>query len=148
MTTSSPDLRRWFLLNRREVEKQFFLPAGDLKEVVILDGLDLLPDESSLRIRGHDLHGPLPEIILPIDFSGRYETFERLRREAVKLCTVVRFRRELADTFAGAFFLPPTRVGSRCVAGIQWKGRTVLVESRNFMDAHHRLWKEAVRRFM
>jgi len=45
------DLSRWFRLNRREFERQFGLPAIDSKEIVVLDGIDLLPEQSSFRIR-------------------------------------------------------------------------------------------------
>jgi len=89
------DLSRWFHLNRREFERQFTLPAVELKEIIALDGLELLPEESSVRICSHDLHGPLPEIIVDLDITDRLGAFNRLGSEAVKLCAIVRLRREL-----------------------------------------------------
>ena len=59
---------------------------------------------------------------------------------------MVRIRRELADTFPGVSFLPPTMLDSRCAAGVQWEGRTVLPEAPDFMGAYHRLWRKAVNR--
>jgi len=35
-----------------------------------------------------------------------------------------------------------------CVAGLQWHGRTALAEAEDFVQAYHRLWKRAVRRFL
>ncbi len=142
------DLTAWFRLNRREVERQFALSAVDLKEIVTLDGIDVLPDESWLRIRSHDLYGPLPEIIFPVDPADRHTTFACLQREPVKLCTVARYRRELEDIFRGASFLPPTKRDTQCVVGIRWQTRAVLAEAPDFMDAYHTLWREAVERFM
>ncbi len=52
------DLPRWFNLNRREFERQFALPAIELKEIVFLDDIDLLPEESSVKVRSHDLTSP------------------------------------------------------------------------------------------
>ena len=45
-------------------------------------------------------------------------------------------------------FLPPTRVDGNCVVGLQWHGRTVLAEAEDFVQAYHRLWRKAVRRFL
>ena len=142
------DLSRWFNLNRREFERQFSLPAVELKEVIALDAIDLLPEQSSIKIRSHDLHGPLPEILIQVDPADRLGTFDRVEREAVKLCTISRLRRDLVEAFSGAFFLPPTRLDGRCVAGLQWEGRTVLAVGSDFVEAYHRLWRRAVRRFL
>jgi len=67
---------------------------------------------------------------------------------AVMLCTISRLRRELEDAFSGASFLPPTTLEGKCVAGLQWHGRTVFAEAADFMHAYHRLWRHAVRRFL
>jgi hypothetical protein len=142
------DLPRWFNLNRREFERHFALPAVELKEIVALDEIDLLPDTSSIKVRSHDLHGPLPEIILQVDPTDRLGAFEALGREVVKLCVISRLRWELEEAFSGASFLPPTRMDDKSVAGLQWHGRTVLAEGEDFVRAHHRLWRHAVRRFL
>lgn len=36
------ELPRWFRINHREIERQFALSAIDLKEIIALDGMDLL----------------------------------------------------------------------------------------------------------
>jgi hypothetical protein len=91
------DLPQWFHLNRREFERQFAVPALELKEIVTLDGIELLPEQSSIKILSHDLHGSLPEII--IYAADRLGTFDRLGREATKLCAISRLRRELVEVF-------------------------------------------------
>jgi hypothetical protein len=68
------------------------------------------------------------------------------QREA--LCAITRLRRELEEAFSGSTFLPPTRMDGKCVAGLQWHGRTVLAEGEDFVQAYHRLWRRAVRRFL
>ena len=57
-------------------------------------------------------------------------------------------RHDLAETFPGTSFLPPTLMGERCVVGIQWEGRTVLAEGGDFVQAYHRLWRHTIRRFL
>ena len=52
------------------------------------------------------------------------------------------------EAFSGTTFLPPTRLDGKCVAGLQWHGRTVLAEGEGFVQAYHRLWRKAVRRFL
>jgi hypothetical protein len=129
------DLPRWFNLNHREFERQFALPAVELKEIAALDATELLPEKSSIKICSHELHGPLPEIIAQVDPADRLGTFDAMRREAVKLCVISRLRRELVEAFSGASFLPPTRMDDKCVAGLQWHGRTVLTEAADFVQA-------------
>jgi len=107
----------------------------------------LLPDNSSIKVRSNDLHGPLPEISIHVDPADRLGTFDRLGREAVKLCTISRLRQELEEAFSGASFLPPTRLDDRCVAGLHWEGRTFLAVGSAFVEAYHWLWRRAVRRF-
>jgi hypothetical protein len=117
------DLPHWFNLNRRELERQFALPAVELKEIVALDALELLPEQSSIIVRSHDLYGPLPEVIVSVNATDRLGALDGLGSEAVKLCTISRLRRELVDAFSGASFLPPTRMDGNCVAGLQWHGQ-------------------------
>ena len=83
----------------------------------------------------------------PEDFREKASS-GRLMTAAVMLCTISRLRRELEDAFSGASFLPPTTLEGKCVAGLQWHGRTVFAEAADFMHAYHRLWRHAVRRFL
>ncbi len=135
-------------LNRREFERQFVLPAVELKEIVALDSIELLPEESSIRVRSRDLHGPLPVVIVQVDAADRLGALDRIGREAVKLCAISRLRREPDDAFSGSTFLPPTRMDGKCLAGLQWRGRTVLAEVGESVQAYHRLRRKAVRRLL
>jgi len=90
----------------------------------------------------------LPEIIVQLDAADRLGTFDRLGREAAKLCAISRLRRELVEAFLAATFLPPTRLDGRCVAGLQWERRTILAVGSDFVEAYQRLWRRAVRRFL
>jgi hypothetical protein len=105
---------------------------------------------SSARSRDicHDLHAPLSEILLQVDAADRLGTFDRLGREATKMCVISRLRRELEEAFSGTTFLPPTRVDGKCVTGLQWRGRTILAVGSDLVEAYHRLWRRAVRRFL
>ncbi len=51
----------------------------------------------------------------------------------MKLCTFPRLRRELKEAFSGSTFLPPTTLDGKCVAGLQWHGRSVLAEGGDFV---------------
>jgi hypothetical protein len=95
------ELPQWFRLNRRELEQQFAIPAVELKEIL-----------------SHDLHGPLPEILIHVNAADRLGAFDRLGREVTKMCVISRLRRELDEAFSGTTFLPPTRLDGRCVAGM------------------------------
>ena len=48
-------------LRPEKIEKEFVQVAIDLKDVIVLDGVELLPANRFL-IRSHDLYGPLPAI--------------------------------------------------------------------------------------
>ncbi len=86
------DASRWFTLNHPGLERQFALPAVELKEIVTLDGIDLLPEQSAIKVGSHDLHGPLPEIVVQVDVADRLSALDLLGREAVKLCAISRLR--------------------------------------------------------
>jgi len=82
------------------VEKTFLDCVMDLKEVIILDGIDILPDSSGFRVRSHDLYGPLPEVVVR-DSGDTYVDKDRLGNEACKLVAIVRMRDRMVRWFAG-----------------------------------------------
>jgi len=84
----------------------------------------------------------------PGDRKTARGAFDRLGGEATKLCVISHLRRELDEAFSGASFLPPTRLDSRCVVGIQWEVKTTLAVGSDFVEAYHRLRRKAVRRFL
>ena len=89
-----------------EVEKAFLQVAIDLKEILVLDGIDQLADPPGFRIRSHDLYGSLPDILIE-DTGDRYPVLDKLEREAAKLTAMVRVRNDLAGMFPGCEFLLP-----------------------------------------
>lgn len=46
------------------IEKTFTDCVMDVKEVVVLDGIEILASDHGYRLRSHDMHGPLPEIVV------------------------------------------------------------------------------------
>jgi len=50
--------------------------------------------------------------------------------------------------FSIASLLRLTLVDKRCMTGVQWEGSTILAVGSDFVEAYHRLWRRAVRRFL
>jgi len=86
------------------IEKTFTDAVIDLKGVIVLDGIDILPDESGFRVRSHDFHGQLPEIVIH-DSGNTMEDKESLSREACKLIAIVGLRKEMRRLMRGGKFL-------------------------------------------
>ena len=101
------DLERWFRLNRESVENVVVHAALDLHEIMVIDSIEPLPEQPAIRMHRHDLYGPLPEILVPVDVNDRLTTLDRLSREGSILCAIGRIRRELAELCPGCEFLPP-----------------------------------------
>src|SRR5213594_2710367 len=87
-------------LSASEIEKEFVLAAVHLKQIVVLDRIDLITEPREFRIRSHDLHGPLPEIVVR-DTGDRTAILDEISREAAKLDAVARHREELAAAYPG-----------------------------------------------
>ena len=61
----SPKIRaRHLTLHPVTIEKTFTDCVMDLWEVIVLDSIDILPDNSGFRVSSHDLRGALPEIVV------------------------------------------------------------------------------------
>jgi hypothetical protein len=127
-----------------ELEKAFVQVAIDLREILVLDGIDQLADPSSFRIRSHDLYGSLPEIVVK-DTGDRYPVLDSIEREAAKLIAMGRIRNDLGAMFPGCEFLSPTKTDTESLVGLRFAGRTVLAEDRTHWEAYHELAREAVR---
>jgi hypothetical protein len=88
-----------------EIERTFVQTALDLHRILVLDGIDILPD--GFRVRSHDLYGQLPEIA--IENSGNtFQDKEALGREACKLLAIVKLRDRMVTWLPESEFLPPT----------------------------------------
>jgi hypothetical protein len=132
-----------FRLHVHEVEKTFVQVAIDLKQILVLDGIDQLADPPRFRIRSHDLYGPLPDIIVE-DTGDRYPVLEGIEREAAKLTAMVRVRKELSSMFPGCEFLLPIKTDKGVLVGLRLDGRTVLAEDKSYWEAYHKLHRKAV----
>jgi hypothetical protein len=111
------------------IERTFTDCVMDLKEVIVLDGIDILPDSTGFRIRCHDLHGPLPEIVIE-DSGDTFQDKDQLGREACKLVVIVRLRDQMRRWLNGGKYLPPTRVGDNATVGFKVGPRTWLAEGK------------------
>jgi hypothetical protein len=98
---------------------------------------------SGFRIRSHDLYGPRPEILIK-DTRDRYYVLDETKREAAKLCAMVRVREDLAGIFPGCEFLLPIRMETGSVVGLKFDGKTVFAEDRTHWEVHHMLLRKAV----
>ena len=134
-------------LRTREVEKTFTQVAVDLREILVLDGIDILDNPPGFRIRSHDLCGPLPDLLIE-DTGDRYPVLDRIINETAKLIAMVRIRRDLAKTFPKCEFLLPTSMGKNKLVGIHAKGRTMLSEGPSFWGAYYELMIKTVRELL
>ncbi len=127
-------------LRPEKIEKEFIQVAIDLKDVIVLDGVDPLHDQQSYRIRSHDLYGPLPTIEIE-DNGDRLKVVDDIHREAAKLSAIHGLRKELVEMFEDATFLEPTLVDETAVVGISYgNGKfTTMAEGTSFLDAYHKL---------
>jgi hypothetical protein len=122
------------------------LVQGDLPVVwpqIYLDGIDILPDRSGFRVRSHDLHGPLPEIVV----QDRGDTFldkDRLSNQACKLVAIVRLRNQMTRRLRGGKFLPPTIVDNHATVGFKLGRKAWLAEGEGFLEAYQELHKRVV----
>jgi len=113
----------------------------DLKEVIVLDGIDILPDNSGFQVRSHDLYGPLPEIRI-MDSSDIFLDKDRLGNQACKLVAIARLRDQMARFLPGCKLLPPTSIGGRAIAGLKVGPRSWLAEGDDYLAAYHRLYEK------
>jgi hypothetical protein len=128
-------------LTPRQIEQVLTDCALDLHRILILDGIDILPD--GFRIRSHDLHGPLPELRFK-NSGDTLENKDRLGNEVCKLTAMVKLREEMIRFLPGARFLPPTRRDGNAVVGLQAKPRTWIVEGESFIEAYRELHSQIV----
>jgi hypothetical protein len=123
------------------IEKVFTDCVIDLKQILVLDCIDILPD--GFRVRCHDLHGQLPEIAM--DNSGdTLQDKDRLGNETCKLIAIVKLRVEMVRCLPGSTLLPPTSMDGKAVVGLQAKPKTWLGEGSDFLAAYHDLHRQVV----
>jgi hypothetical protein len=139
-----PRIKAMYLALRPEtIEKTFTDAVMDLQEVIILDGIDTLPDHGGFRVRSHDLHGSLPEIVVK-DSGDTFVDKDRLGNQACKLLAIVRLRDQMVRFVPGCKLLLPTSMGGKPIVGLKVGLRTWLAEGEDFLAAYHELHKQVV----
>jgi hypothetical protein len=131
-------LRRWTPFRRYEIERIFTEVAVDLKNVLVLDSIDAVPDLPGYVIHTHDLHGPLPDLAVT-ETGDRWEVLEALRLLCCRLAAMSRMRDDLAHYLPGSKFLPPTTLDGKAVVGMRVGPKTILEEGEDFIAAYHEL---------
>lgn len=125
-------------LHPMTIESVFTEAVMDLKRVIVLDGIDILPDKSGFRIRSHDLHGQLPQILIK-DSGDTFQDKERVGIETCKLTAIAGLRDQMWRGIRGGRFLPPTRIGDSAIVGFRARPYNWLAEGRDFLKAYHEL---------
>lgn len=64
MKTHEPSFLDCDRLDRSTIEKIFVETVFDLQHIIVLDRIDIQPGNNCFCLQSHDLHGPLPEIVL------------------------------------------------------------------------------------
>jgi hypothetical protein len=139
-----PRLKTSYLtLRPKTIEKVFADCVMDLKEVIVLDSIDILSDSTGFRIRCHDLYGPLPEILVK-DSGNSLQDKDQIANQACKLVSIVRLRNQMTRWLAGGKFLPPTKMDSRAMVGFRAGSKTWLAEGKDSLAAYHELHRQVV----
>ena len=142
LQTDPAQSKLWLRL--REVENAFLQVAIDVKEILVLDGVDQADHPRRFRIRCHDLHGPLPDAVVE-DTGERYPVLEHITREAAKRTAAARIRHQLAEMLPGCEFLLPTPTEKGALVGIRFGENTVIAEGPTFWEAYHHLTGKTIR---
>jgi hypothetical protein len=145
--TQASQADNYLRLRDTEIEKAFTQVAIDLKMFIVFDGLDRLENPIGFGIHSHDPFGPLPDIVIE-DTGDRYPVLDRIALEAAKLSAIVRDRQDLRGIFPACIFLLPTSTVEGALAGIRFRGRTVLAEAPSHWEAYHKLIRKAVRELL
>jgi hypothetical protein len=132
------------VLREREaaLEKIVTQMAIDLKEMIVLDAVVVRSETPEVRIRTHDLHGILPEIIFTSDEDWE-ETLQRLEAKVAELAAIAHIRMDLAALFPRSCFLLPTLMDGGVVVGLAVPDKTFLIEAPTFCIAYHELKRQA-----
>jgi serine protease inhibitor ecotin len=131
--------RDWRRLQIPKIEKAFAQIVIELRETLVLDGIDASCNPPAFRVRCHDPYGPLPDTT--IEGTGEtYPVLDHVIRAAAKLMAVAHVRREITGLFpAGAEFMLPTSTDNGSLVGIRWESRTYLAEGSTLLEAYHGL---------
>lgn len=113
----------------------------DLKRILVFDGIDILLD--GFRVRSHDLHGQLLEIVVK-DSDDTFLDKDRLANEACKLIAIGKLRDGMVRFLPGCKLLPPTSMDGKAIVGLHARPMTWLGEGEDFLAAYHELHRQVV----
>src|SRR5262245_43242679 len=82
--------------------------ASEHKTPIVIERAEVRPD--GLRLLIHDSYGPLPALEVRAR-ENRNAALERLGRDCLETCIIVRARQHIAHRVPGSRFLPPTHFG-------------------------------------
>lgn len=126
-----------------QVKEAFLRAALDLRRILVLDGIDDLNDPPCYVIHSHDLHGPLPDLV--VCKSGCHPGISDWVRNGICWLSVVSgIRDEMADSLPGCEFLPHAITERGAVVGVKVGSSTLLFEDKDFLTAYYRLHERAV----
>jgi hypothetical protein len=123
-------------LRPNQIETVFFQTVLDLKQILVLDDIDIVPE--GFHIRCHDLNGPLPEIWRE-NSGNSFEDKNWLGIQVCKLIAMAKIRNRICRGIGGGEFLAPTRLDQRAIVGFQGGRKTWIAEGKDFIKAYHRL---------
>jgi hypothetical protein len=123
------------------IEKVFTDCVMDLKQIIVLDGIDIRHD--GFRIRSHDLHGQLPETSME-NSGDTLKDKDRLSNESCKIIAMAKLRDEMVRFLPGCRLLPPTSMDGKAIVGLQAKPKTWLGEGKDYLEAYRDLHRQVV----
>ncbi|HYK91919.1 MAG TPA: hypothetical protein VE398_24345 [Acidobacteriota bacterium] len=117
-------LKTWRRPHSPEPEEVFTQAVIDLKEILVLDGIDHIPDRPGFRIRS--------------DTGKHFEVLDRVSIGAAKLLAITNSRQIIERLFPDCKFLPPTSTDDTKVDGIRVGPLTILAEAATWWEAYGR----------
>jgi len=124
----------------------FIKTLKDLKDPVILDGIDCRPGGTQYRIHTHDFYGPLPNINFRLKIDEDDEAFllGKVNIETCKLGAISQARFDLASYFPLCQFHLPAKKDGKSVVGITIGSNSYTAESHAFWQAYLDLKRKVV----
>lgn len=120
------------------IEKVFTQCVMDLQQAIVLDRIEMFPDNMGFRLRCHDMQGALPEIVIESSSDAKADE-DRLGSKVCKLVAISRLRAELVRFLPGARLLSPTIMDGQAIVGLKVEPKTWLAEGENSLATYHQL---------
>ncbi len=137
----APPFRDYARLRVPQIEKIFIETVFDLKQILVLDGIDFR--DTGFCVRCHDLYGPLPEIVVA-DSGNTFRDKDWLSNEVCKITAIARIRERICRFLPGGKFLPPTRLDAQVIVGFRASPKTWIAEGGDIVTAYHNLDEQVV----